>query len=75
MSGGSIGEQHNADDRQLVVFTFSGPLDQNAVKAWNEAIGPLMEQFGNSVAAVTIEGALSPTLMRRTEHNKKKLGL
>jgi hypothetical protein len=70
MSGGSIGDQADADDRQLVVITFSGALDPDAVRAWNLAIGPLIAQFGNSVAAMTIEGALSPTLMRRTEHKK-----
>jgi hypothetical protein len=71
MSGGSIGDQADADDRQLVVITFSGVLDRDAVKAWNQAIGPLLAQFEDQhVAAVTIEGALSPTLMRRTEQKK-----
>jgi hypothetical protein len=70
MSGGSIGHQADADDRQLVVFTFSGALDPEAVNAWNAAIGPLMKQFGRSIAGVTIEGALSPTLIKRDQSKK-----
>jgi hypothetical protein len=71
MSGGSIGDQANADDRQLVVITFSGVLDPDAVRAWNRGIGPLLAQFESHVAAVTIEGALSPTLMRRTDQRRR----
>jgi hypothetical protein len=57
MSGGGIGNQKNEDDRQVVVFTFSGQLDETDVKAWNDAIGALLTQFGDRVTGVTIKVA------------------
>jgi len=56
MSGGGIGPQNHDDDRQVVIFTFSGPLKPDDVKAWNAAIGPLLYQFGTSLSGVTMEG-------------------
>jgi len=55
MSGGGIGNQKGEDDRQVVIFTFSGPLDEKSVTTWNNAIGALLIEFGDRVTGVTIK--------------------
>jgi hypothetical protein len=59
MSGGDIGHQDSDDDRQVVIFTFSGKLRPEDVTAWNTSIKALMQRFNvtsTSVAGVTIVG-------------------
>ena len=63
MSGG-IGPQNNDEDRQVVVFTFSGVLTQADADRWNNAIGPLLDEFGASLTAATIEGAKGKPRMK-----------
>jgi hypothetical protein len=57
MSGGGIGNQSGAEDRQVVIFTFSGPLRQQDVDSWNAAIEDMLELFGDSLVGVTMVGA------------------
>ena len=66
MSGGGIGTQNNDDDRQVVIFTFSGKLSETEKNAWNDAIGPLLTQFDGKLTGVTLKdaGGLNPKRRR-----------
>jgi hypothetical protein len=55
MSGGGIGAQTGDDDRQIVVFTFSGKLDAKEAAEWNTKIGELLMTFGDRVTGVTLK--------------------
>jgi len=56
MSGGGIGDQKHDDDRQVVIITFSGALDRQTVKNWNQTIENFREQFGDRMSGVTLKG-------------------
>ena len=61
MSGGGIGNQNGADDRQVVIFTFSGPLRQRDVDTWNANVQDMLKLFGPSLVGVTMDGVKKPT--------------
>jgi hypothetical protein len=56
MSGGGIGNQNHDDDRQVVIITFSGALDPQTVKDWNQTIKNFQTNFGESMSGVTLKG-------------------
>jgi hypothetical protein len=66
MSGGGIGNQGGDDDRQVVIFTFSGALNPLHVEAWNNAIGPLLTQFDGKLTGVTLKDVGGRNPKRKT---------
>jgi hypothetical protein len=66
MSGGGIGTQ-GADDRQVVIFTFSGRVAKSDADDWNAAIQSLLDQFGTSLVGATFfdKGGSKPLKQKR----------
>jgi hypothetical protein len=62
MSGGGIGKQTGEDDRQIVIFTFSGTLDGQKVDDWNKSIGDFLTAFEGHLTGVTLKdvGGVNP---------------
>lgn len=60
MSGGGIGDQDENDDSHVVIFTFTGKLNPDDVKAWNRAIRALKQRFGPSLVGLTSLEARAP---------------
>ena len=47
--------------KQVVIFTFSGPISEEDRAAWNRAIEELKRRFGPRVTGVTLKSDDYPT--------------
>jgi hypothetical protein len=71
MSGGYIRPQKEGE-HQVVVFTFVGKLDANAVSKWNDAVAEFKKLFDPGLVGVTIQGDPTPAKYLRMARKSPK---
>lgn len=60
MSGGYLKDGLKEFEHQVVIFTFKGPIDQEACREWNKEINRLKKFLGDQAIGVTITGEKTP---------------